>query len=643
MCGITGFLDLRRERGEQDMLDLVRAMAATIVHRGPDDDGAWADAEAGLAFGFRRLSIIDLSPAGHQPMLSASGRSVIAYNGEIYNASDLKPALEANGAQFRGHSDTEVLLEHAEAFGIEPTLAKAVGMFAVAWYDRRDGSLWLARDRMGEKPLYIARFNSTVMFASELRCLRNHPDFRPEIDQASLSSYVRFGYVPQGQSIYRNVEMLPAGGIARISRNGDITVRRYWSAEMVAFEGKQNPFTGSDAEAVDALEELLRQSIRGCMVSDVPLGAFLSGGIDSSTVVALMQAEAKRPVRTFSIGFDVPGFDEAPHARAVAKHLGTDHEELYFSEQDVLDVVPRLPDIWDEPFADSSQMPTLLVSRMARSHVTVSLSGDGGDELFGGYGRYAQIEKTMSAIAGPGSLGSSLGRMADAAARSLLATPLKVFLPPAIAAGLTRRSHHLAQMHGAHPFERTYITLSSQGLPPEDLLVAPAETLNRMWSGDLAKSFPGPVERAQIIDTLQYLPCDILTKVDRASMAVSLESRAPLLDHRVFQFAWRLPERMKRRNGEAKWALKQVLLRYVPRELIERPKMGFGVPIDVWLRGPLRDWAETLISESRLKREGIFRTETVRGLWNRHQAGETWQYQLWTVLMFQAWRDRWGM
>jgi asparagine synthase (glutamine-hydrolysing) len=643
MCGITGFVDLRRDRGEQGLTATVRRMTATMQHRGPDDDGAWSDTESGIAFGFRRLSIIDLTPSGHQPMLSASGRSVLAYNGEIYNAEELRPRLAQRGIAFRGHSDSEVLLEHAEAFGFEETLSALVGMFAIAWHDRRDNTLWLARDRMGEKPLYFGRFGKTFMFASELRCLRAHPEFKAEINPAAFSAYVRFGYVPPPLTIYKNVQILPPGGLIRIDASGEVSSRRYWAAEDVAFAAKQAPFNGSDDEAVDELEAILKRSVAGCMVADVPLGAFLSGGIDSSVVVALMQAQSTRPVRTFSIGFDVDGFDEAPHARAVAKHLGTAHEELYFSAQDVLDLVPRIPEIWDEPFSDSSQLPTLMVSRMARSHVTVALSGDGGDELFGGYSRYGQIENIAATLGKFGPVTAQVGQAVHTLMNASCFAPMRSLLPPLLRGRLDRWSGRIAQAAGPNSFEQMYIRLASQGLPPEEFLLAPAETKDAIWEGSLAARFPGAVERAQIIDTLTYLPGDILTKVDRASMAVSLEARAPLLDHRVFEFAWRLPAGMKRRNGDTKWALKQVLFRHVPRALVERPKMGFGVPIDVWLRGPLRDWAEDLISEERLKREGLFRPDTVRNLWNRHQSGETWQYPLWTVLMFQAWREQWGV
>lgn len=642
MCGIAGFLDPSHANGAEQLEARAAAMAAALRHRGPDDGGVWSDPAAGLALGFRRLSIIDTSPAGHQPMVSASGRSVLAFNGEIYNAETLRPALTERGVRFRGHSDSEVLLEHAEAFGFEATLARLVGMFAIVWHDRRDRTTWLARDRMGEKPLYVGRFGGTVMFGSEMRCLRAHPAFRPEIDRAGLSAYVRFGCLPHPLTIYRNVEMLPPGGVARIGADGSIDVRRYWVVEDAAAEAKATPFSGSEPEAIDALEAVLRQAVQSNLVTDVPLGAFLSGGIDSSTVVALMQARSSRLVRTFAIGFDVEGFNEAPHARAVARHLGTAHEELYVSAQDMLDLVPLLPEVWDEPFADSSQLPTLMVSRMARAHVTVALSGDGGDELFAGYNRYGQIATFARAAGAAGGLAAKLGGAAHGLMNARAFAPVRARIPAVLRARLERGFARLAETAGPHGLENAYRRFVSQGLPPDEVLLEPAERTAGLWTGDLSSRFPGPIERAQMIDTLTYLPDDILTKVDRASMAVSLETRAPLLDHRVVSFAWCLPDNLKRRNGEAKWALKQVLYRHVPRAIVDRPKMGFGTPIDVWLRGPLRDWAESLIDARRLDAEGIFRTPVVRSLWERHLSGEQWQYPLWTILMFQAWSEHWG-
>lgn len=637
MCGITGFIDISRTRGADSLTETAQRMADAMPHRGPDDDGVYVVPENGVALGFRRLAIIDLTAAGHQPMLSGDGRWSIVYNGEIYNAEDMRPALLERGASFRGHSDTEVLLESFAAFGVETTLSRTVGMFAMVVHDRERGETWFSRDRLGKKPLYIGRFGAMVMFASELRCFRAHPEFKPEIDPAAVASYARFGYVPQPQCIFKNVVQLAPGGLAKLSADGQLSFGSYWDVSKVAAAARQEGFSGSPAEAVDELDRLLRDVVRQRMVSDVPLGAFLSGGIDSSVVVALMQAQSARPTRTFSIGFPVAGFDEAPHAKAVATHLGTDHEEFYVSPQDALDLVPSLPDIYDEPFSDSSQIPTYLVSQLARKHVTVALSGDGGDESFAGYGRYRQIDALFgekapaNALAGSAALGLSQAL-----------APFRRLAPGAIDR-FSRWAGAFAELTGPDAVERAYLPMASMGLPPERMLVSPQEQLSPIWGGTLAADFPTALERAQILDFHNYLPSDILTKVDRASMAVSLEVRAPLLDHRVVEFAWRLPAALKFGEGGAKWALRQVLYRYVPAALIDRPKMGFGIPIDVWLRGPLKDWAEALIAEDRLKREGLFRADTVRDLWNRHQAGETWQYPLWTVLMFQAWRERWGL
>jgi len=637
MCGITGFIDTSRTRGAGSLAEIAQRMAGAMRHRGPDDDGIHVVPENGVALGFRRLAIIDLSAAGHQPMLSADGRWSIVYNGEIYNAEELRPALLERGVQFRGHSDTEVLLESFAAFGVAATLAKTVGMFAMAVHDRERRETWFSRDRLGKKPLYIGRFGATVMFASELRCFRAHPEFKPEIDPAAVASYARFGYVPQPQCIFKNVVQLAPGGLAKLSPEGQLDFGSYWNVSKVAAAARKQGFAGSPADAVEELDRLLRDAVGQRMVSDVPLGAFLSGGIDSSVVVALMQAQSARPVKTFSIGFPVAGFDEAPHAKAVAQHLGTDHEELYLSPQDALDLVPALPEIYDEPFSDSSQIPTYLVSQMARKHVTVALSGDGGDESFAGYGRYRQIEALFGAT-------QPIGAQTGSAVTGL-SQALKRFrrVAPGTVDRFGNWASAFAQRSGPDAIERAYLPMASMGLPPERMLVAPKEQLDPIWSGALAADFPTALDRAQILDFHNYLPSDILTKVDRASMAVSLEVRAPLLDHRVVEFAWRLPAALKFGSGAEKWALRQVLYRYVPAALIDRPKMGFGVPIDVWLRGPLKDWAEALIAEDRLKREGLFRADTVRDLWNRHQAGETWQYPLWTVLMFQAWREHWGL
>ena len=641
MCGITGFVEGARARGPDELHRLVRSMADQMVHRGPDDQGTFAEPRNGVALGFRRLSIIDLTAAGHQPMESANGRWAIVFNGEIYNAEDMRPSVARPALGFRGHSDTEVLIESIAQLGVLPTLNKAMGMFAFAAHDRQSGETWFARDRLGKKPLYVGQFGRTVMFASELRCLRVHPDFRAELDPAAIAAYTRFGYIPHPLSIYKNVRQIDPGGWARLDATGTLTTGFYWRVEEIAARAMKEGFAGSAEEAIDELDQLLRDAVGRRMVSDVPLGAFLSGGIDSSLVVALMQAQSSRAVRTFSIGFAVEGYDEAPHARAVAKHLGTEHTEFYVSPEDAIGVIPKLPDIYDEPFADSSQIPTHIVCKLARQHVTVALSGDGGDESFAGYTRYTQVRQQMALMRAMPTLLGPMATTGSSILRSQAFSPFRRFFPGTILSRGERWLNRTAEAAMPNPFERHYLGMASQGRPPAEFLANSQEQLSPIWSGSLARDFVDPVQRAQAADFMTYLPDDILVKVDRASMAVSLEVRAPLLDHRVVELAWRLPMTQKLHRSGAKWALRQVLYRYVPNQIIDRPKMGFGIPIDHWLRGPLRDWAESLLGEQRLKQEGIFAPDAVRGLWKRHLAGETWQYPIWCVLMFQAWHERW--
>ena len=644
MCGIVG--SWSRDTGSEELADAVTRMADAVRHRGPDDAGVWCDPDTGLALGHRRLSILDLSPEGHQPMPSRDGRWVIAFNGEIYNFAALRAELEARGVRFRGHSDTEVLVEGIASWGLVPTLQRAAGMFAIAVWDRAERTLHLARDRFGEKPLYYGRNGGHFLFGSELKALRAHPAWQGRIDRGALTLYFRFNYVPAPFSIYEGIRKLLPGHVASVREGREPVVSPYWSLEDVARAGMADPLAGSDEELVALVEDRLRRTIAEEMVADVPLGALLSGGIDSSVVVALMQTQSPRPIRTFTIGFHETDFNEATHAKAVAAHLGTDHTELYVAPAEAQAVIPRLPEIWDEPFGDSSQIPTFLVSELARRQVTVALSGDGGDEMFGGYNRYFLATRIWSML---GRVPAPLRRQAAHAIRTL---------PPSLWGGLIGtaqqllprsrrvahpgdRMHKLADMLAVRSGGDMYRRLVSHWQEPDALVVGGHEP-EPAWGERAFGAMPGGLlERMMYLDARTYLPDDIMVKVDRATMAVSLESRAPFLDHRVAELAWRLPAHMKVRGGLGKWVLRQVLYRHVPPSLVDRPKMGFGVPIDSWLRGPLREWAGDLLSSHRLAREGFLRAEPVERQWREHASGErNWQYPLWDVLMFQAWLEQ---
>ena len=651
MCGFAGFLG-SPSRSEPELISVATRMATSLAARGPDDAGAWADAEAGIALGFRRLAIMDLTVDGHQPMHSVSGRYVITFNGEIYNfkalRSDLELSTHSSLTVFRGHSDTEVLLAAIERWGLEDAIRRCVGMFAIALWDRKERLLHLVRDRIGEKPLYYGRMGSTLLFGSELKALRMHPDWRGQIDPGAVALFVRYNYVPAPYSIYRGIRKLPPGTILTVKGESASDIpppRPYWSAAEVAAEEGSAPFFQTDAEAVEHLDALLRDVVAQQMVADVPLGALLSGGIDSSTVVALMQAQAGSRVKTFTIGSQDSQYSEAKEAKSVAQHLGTDHTELYVSPGDALTIIPRMPEIYDEPFADSSQIPTFLVSELARRSVTVALSGDGGDEVFGGYNRYLwgraiwrhtawmpQRVKAATANAITCVSPERWDRVFGAVA-SLLPERFRQRAPG-------EKLHKIAAFLAKESPEEVYLTLASvwngsscpvlKASEPPTVLTSPAH-----WA-----SFPDPSQLMMYLDLITYLPDDILVKVDRASMGVGLEVRVPFLDHRVVEFASRLPLRMKIRGVQGKWLLRQVLHRYVPRKLIDRPKTGFGLPIHSWLRGEMREWAEDLLDESRLRREGIFDPIPIRKKWEEHLSGRrNNQYQLWSILMFQAWLD----
>src|SRR3954471_496951 len=644
MCGIAGLWKHDGRTTPDALAVIAAAMTDTLVHRGPDAGDIWLDPEAGLALGHRRLSIIDLSPAGAQPMVSSCGRFVVSYNGEVYNADELRPELEAAGRRFRGHSDTEVIAEGAAVWSVEATVKRLIGMFAMAVWDRRERTLYLVLDRVGIKPLYWAEFDGRLLFGSELKALRADRSWTPELDRDALLSFLRFGYVPTPDTIYRGVHKLPPGTILRVSAGSPPVLSPYWSLQDIAHQGQGSRFAGSEDEAADALDALLRDAVRRRMVSDVPLGAFLSGGIDSSTVVALMQAQSTRPVRTFSIGFHEAEYNEGENAAAVARHLGTEHTELYAEPRHALDVIPQLADMYDEPFADSSQLPTYLVSKMTRAHVTVALSGDGGDELFAGYTRYFRGEGLWRAFeATPRPLRALAARGIYALPPALWPALGEAIPEPRRPAQFGDKMHKMAGILAGEPEASAfYRQIVSHWTDPAALVSGARERPGLLDDARVRSLVPDFVERMQYLDTLTYLPDDILTKVDRASMAVSLEARVPLLDHRVVAFSWSLPTAMKAGNGVGKQLLRKVLHRYVPRELIDRPKMGFAVPLDRWLRCELRDWAESLLDQRRLEQEGILDSAVIRRRWTEHLAGKrNWQAPLWTVLMFQAWKERW--
>lgn len=656
MCGLTGIVDPSC-RNAARLSAIAESMTATLLHRGPDSGDIWVDPSTALALGHRRLSIIDLSPEGRQPMHSDSGRYVIAFNGEIYNFNSLRSELVAQGRRFRGHSDTEVLLSSFEHFGLEPTLHRITGMFAFALWDRQARRLHLARDHMGKKPLYYGWVGDALVFASELKAIVAHPGFNPQINREALTAFLRYQYVPAPWSIWKGIYKLPPASVLSLDVDalGQLEHNRlasritaYWSVKSVAERNSASPLTGPAGISLEQLDAVLSEAVAERMIADVPLGAFLSGGVDSSLVVALMQAQSTRPVRTFTIGFNENAFNEAEIARKVAAHLGTDHTEFTVTAKDALAIIPDLPRIYDEPFADPSAVPTVQLTRLAKSAVTVCLSGDGGDEVFAGYGRYALasrlgrgIERTprwLRSMARRGVTAVPV-RFWDSAFRGLQPQRL-----PGLHGGLSGdRMHKLANMLGVSDPDELYHSLISLTLHPEDLVRGGREPLSPFTDPARAADLPDRLHRMMYRDTISYLPDDILVKVDRASMAASLEVRSPLLDHRVIELAWRLPASMLRQDGDGKWPLRQLFDRHLPRELRERPKQGFAIPVAEWLRGPLRDWAEDLLSAPRLEDEGLLNPAPIRRMWNEHLHGaRNWSSQLWTIAMFQAWRQTWA-
>lgn len=656
MCGLAGFLGGRgTESGDAALLC---HMSNELRHRGPDDDGYWLDHERRIGFGHRRLAVVDLSPAGHQPMVSVSGRYVIAFNGEIYNHQNLRGELESAASSlpipfvrcgesfWRGHSDTETLLAGFEAWGIEATLKKSIGMFAIALWDRQTHTLTLMRDRMGEKPLYYGWQGGgderVFLFGSELKALKAHNTFSASIDRDALCLFLRHGCIPAPYSIYKGIAKLEPGCLLSVSLDRpEPMIQKYWDTLDVALNGDKHPFAGTPDEAVDVLDRLAKDVIRQQMMADVPLGAFLSGGVDSSTVVALMQAQSIRPIKTFTIGFNEEGYNEAVHARAVAQHLGTEHVELYMTAQQAIDVVPCLPGLYCEPFADASQIPTFLVSKLAKQHVTVSLSGDAGDELFCGYNRYLLTNSIWQKLSHlPVPLRALLAQSITAVAPEVWDRLARIIPGAGRFAALGDKLHKGAGVLASQTVDELHLALVSHIRNPAECVISGREPGTRLTMLHPELNGLDTVSRMMALDTITYLPDDILVKTDRAAMGSSLEGRIPFLDHRMVEFAWSLPLDYKLHDGQTKWPLRQVLSRYVPRELIDRPKAGFGVPLDAWLRGPLRGWAENLLDEQRLHHEGFFHPGPIRKLWIEHLSEKkNWADSLWAVLMFQAWLE----
>jgi len=655
MCGFCGFINTHKVTGAFDHVSqTLTHMLDKIIHRGPDDEGKWFDHAADaahIALGHRRLSIQDLSAAGHQPMSSANERFIIVFNGEIYNFEAIRQEIEAEQPyHWHGHSDTEVILAAIECWGVAAALKRMTGMFAFALWDKKVHKLYLARDRMGEKPLYFGWQQDVFLFGSELKALRAHPAWNGQIDRNVLASYLRYGYIAAPHSIYRDIYKLQSGHYMVIAADDLVSGVKpvstpYWSVDEAEKQGRLEPFTGTAKEASQELDGLLRKAISGQMIADVPVGAFLSGGIDSSTVVAFMQDISTQPVNTFTIGFEEKGYNEAEHAKAVANHLGTNHTELYVTSKQALDVIPKLPTLYDEPFADPSQIPTFLVSELARQQVTVSLSGDGGDELFCGYSRYDLVTGWQQRI---NKLPHPVRKLFKQTVNTLPAVVFNKllfwaedYLTASESSGsISQRLKIIADVLNGEDIYALYRFACSGWKNPNALVIGAeeVETPFDLTAGFASRFADDPRNGMMFIDQQAYLPDDILAKVDRAGMGVSLESRIPLLDHHIVEFAWRLPNAIKTHNGESKWPLRDLLYQHVPQKMVDRPKMGFGVPIDHWLRGPIKEWADTLLDEQRLREEGYFKPELIRQMWHEHCTNKAdWHYTLWYILIFQQW------
>lgn len=645
MCGITGFWDISTCFDREKIQSIVKQMNSKIYHRGPDSDGVWSDEKSGIGLGHQRLAIVDLSPLGHQPMLSQNQRYVLVFNGEIYNFQELKTELMQLGVCFQSTSDTEVMLAAFTQWGIEPSVKKFTGMFAFALWDRDQQILSLGRDRIGEKPLYYGLSGNTFVFASELKSLKTHPHWQGAINREALGLFFKYSYIPTPHTIYQGIYKLLPGTILTLNQQSFQQIpqpQAYWSLDSVAKNGLNNPFLGNESDAVVHLEGLLKNIISQQMIADVPLGAFLSGGVDSSATVAIMQSISNQPIKTFTIGFAQESYNEAPYAKAIAQHLGTDHTELYVTPAEANAVIPTLPAIYDEPFADSSQIPTILVSKLARSQVTVSLSGDAGDEVFGGYNRYFLGEKFQRNIS-PVPL--FLRKIASSSIASLspqqwdqLVTTFGIKYPTP-----GDRLYKLASILGCPDEWSFYDRLVSCWLNTDNLVLnttVSSHPLAKYTDNYMSGNF---VSEMMLNDLATYLPDDILVKVDRASMSVSLESRIPFLNHHLIEFAASLPLSMKLRDNQTKWLLRQVLYKYVPKEMIERPKQGFGIPIDTLLRTSLRDWAESLLDSKKIRSAGLLNDAVIQQKWAEHLSGKrNWQHHLWSVLMFQSWLEENG-